>query len=536
METLHHEHATLETTTRLSHSLLWQLQLNYFDRCGIDAWRSGTVPHHITSSAFTAEAYARVVFGFFRDCHASQHDSSQPLHIVELGSGSGRFAYLFLKRFLSLYRKSVFKDIPFTFVMTDFTEQNLEYWRTHKWLRPFVEAGVLDFARFDVEGDDQLRLIHSGEVLSPETLRNPLVAIANYLFDSIPQDAFSIADGQLCEKLLTLTTPDTELDSTDPELLSRVKLDFQRNPVSADYYDDPTWNRLLLDYKQRFCSVDFLFPTAALRCIRNLNRLSNRRLLLLSGDRGYTSDEALLRGEGQPTIAVHGSFSMMVDYQILGENCRLLGGQVMHPKHTHDSLNVSAFMFGNSGTDFIETRLAYDEAIERLGPDDFFTLKSGLEEVYPSLSLDQLLAFLRLSGWDYKRFCECLPIFKERLDQISGRQKQQLHDAILNVWDSYLPIGEINDLAFELGTLLLEMDLFPAALEFLQHSVELYGEAPGTAYNMAVCFYNLGMADQAVVHCDRALALAQDFEEARTLRTQCVALLPRTARRSARTA
>ena len=536
METLHHEHAPLEASTRLSHSLLWQLQLNYFDRCGIEAWRSGTVPHHITSSAFTAEAYARVVFGFFRDYCASQRDAGQPLNIIELGSGCGRFAYLFLKRFVNLHGKSVLKNRAFRFVMTDFTEQNLEYWRGHKWLRPFVAAGVLDFARFDVERDEQLLLIHSREVLSSETLRNPLVAIANYLFDSIPQDAFSIKDGQLCENLLTLTTPDAELDPTDPEILSRLQLEFQRNPVAADYYDDPTWNRLLLDYKQRFSSVDFLFPTAALSCIRNLNRLATRGLLLLSGDRGYTSDEALLRGEGQPTIAVHGSFSMMVDYQILGEYCRLLGGQVVHPQHSHESLIVSAFMFGDSRNDFIETRLAYDEAIERLGPDDFFTLKSGLGDVYHSLALDQLLAFLRLSGWDYKRFWECLPIFKDRLNQITGNQKQQLLEAIRNVWDSYLPIGEANDLAFEMGTLLLEMNLFPAALEFLQHSVDLYGEAPGTSYNMAVCYYHLGVTFQCLVLCDRALDLSTDFDEARILRTQCVASLPRAARRSARIA
>ncbi|HET7287747.1 MAG TPA: class I SAM-dependent methyltransferase, partial [Pyrinomonadaceae bacterium] len=330
METRNHEHPPLETT-RLSHSLLWQLQLNYFDRCGIEAWRSGAVPHHITSSAFTAEAYARVVFGFFRDCHARAHDSSQPLHIVELGSGSGRFAYLFLRRFLSLHRNSVLKDLSFRFVMTDFTEQNLEYWRTHKWLKPFVEAGVLDFARFDVERDEQLHLIHSREVLSSETLRNPLVVIANYLFDSIPQDAFSIVEGQFFENLLTLTIPDAESDPTDPDILSRVEMEFGRNPFTADYYDDPSWNRILLEYKRRFTSIEFLFPTAALRCIRNLHRISNRRMLLLSADRGYTSDEALLGGEGLPTIAMHGSFSMMVDYQIIGEYCRLLGGQVMHP-------------------------------------------------------------------------------------------------------------------------------------------------------------------------------------------------------------
>src|SRR6185503_9639240 len=175
--------------------------------------------------------------------------------------------------------------------------------------------------------------------------------------------------------------------------------------------------------------------------------------------------------------------------------CRLLGGQVMHPQHSHDSLNVSAFMFGSSADHFVETRTAYGEAIGRFGPDDFFILKEGIEQVHHDLGMDHLLAYLRLSGWDFKRFWGCLPVFKKHLGEITDSQKRQLHDAILNVWDSYLPIGEINDLAFEMGTLLLEMDLFSVALDFLQHSVELYGEAPGTAYNMAVCYYNLGATE-----------------------------------------
>jgi hypothetical protein len=54
----------LEAKRRLSQSLLWRLQRNYFEQHGIDAWSSGTVPHHITSSPFIADAYARVVIGF----------------------------------------------------------------------------------------------------------------------------------------------------------------------------------------------------------------------------------------------------------------------------------------------------------------------------------------------------------------------------------------------------------------------------------------------------------------------------------------
>src|SRR5215217_5654324 len=175
----------LEENQRLSRSLLWRLQRNYFEQQGIDAWSSGAVPHHITSSPFIADAYARVVMGFLRDW--STLDCVQPVHIVELGSGSGRFAYSFLKKFLNLHRNSILKAIPIRYVMTDFTTRNLEYWSTHPWLRPFIKEGSLDFARFDLESDVQFELLGSGEILSTATLSNPLIVISNYVFDSTPQ-------------------------------------------------------------------------------------------------------------------------------------------------------------------------------------------------------------------------------------------------------------------------------------------------------------------------------------------------------------
>ena len=508
----------LETNQRLSESLLWQLQRDYFEQYGIDAWRSGTVPHHITSSPFIADAYARVVMGFLRDCERSL-DHSQPVHIVELGSGSGRFAYLFLKKFLSLYRSSVLKEIPVKYVMTDFTESNLDYWRTQPWLSPFIKEGSLDLARFDLESDVQIK-VDSGEIVSNTTLRNPLIVISNYVFDSTPQDAFLAADDNLFEILVSLATPQTEIDTADPDVLATVEISTHENLIDGNYYEDPKWNSILLDYKQRLAGTAFLFPTSALRCIENLNRLSSGRMMLLSGDRGYSQDEALKLGRGKPAFALHGSFSMMVDYQIIGEYCRHLGGEALHPARQAESLNISAFLFGDPLVDFVETRQAYAEAIEKFGPDDFFTLKEGIAQIYNALSLDEILAFLRLSCWDYKRFYECLAAMKQHLPSMSDLQKQQLHETILKVWDSYLPIGEEVDLAFEMGTLLLEMEFHAEALEFLQRSVDLHGIAPGTAYNIAVCYYGLDQMDRAMEYVDQALNLDCDFAAAKTLRTE----------------
>lgn len=542
MKRVHRSRITVQDKQRLSCSLLWTLQRSYFERHGIAAWSTGTVPHHITSSPFIADAYAKVVFGFFRDCHAAANrynnlsaatlDRSQPVYIVELGSGPGRFAYLFLKKFLSVYRNSVLKEIPVRYVMTDFTDQNLEYWRAHPWLQPYIKEGILDFARFDVEHDQKLKLIHSGEILSAKTVRNPLIVIANYLFDSIPQDAFFVAGrGELFETLVTLTTPEKEFNPSDPEILSRIEISYDHNLVNGNYYPNPEWNRILLDYKQRLRETSFLFPTAALQCVQNLYQLSGGRMLLLSGDRGYSTDEALLPGGGMPTMAVHGSVSMMVDYQIVGEFCRRLGGQVLHPAHPAESLNISAFMFGDLPDSFVETRQAYAEAIEKFGPDDFFTLKEGLDQIYDTLSLEQIIAFLRLSCWDYKRFWQCLPALKKQLEGVSAVQKQGLHEAIMKVWDSYLPIGEENDLAFQLGTLLLEIDSYSDALALLQYSVDLYGMEPGTAYNMGVCHYSLGQMESALEYIEQALKLDPEFDAAQALRFELQSAVPRVRRK-----
>lgn len=528
MQIAHRRSAPLERKQRLSRSLLWKLQRNYFERQGIAAWSTGAVPHHITSNAFIADTYARVVFGFLRDCHAAANpddastfaplDLSQPIYVVELGSGPGRFAYLFLKKLLNIQSRSVLKDIPVKYVMTDFAEQNIEHWRNHPWLQPFVESGSLDFARFDVERDEELRLAHSGDTLSPLTVRNPLVLISNYVFDSIPQDAFYVAQGQLYETLVTLNTPQKEADPNDPEILSRVEISYHNKLVEGDYYDDPEWNRMLQDYRERLPGAAILFPLTALRCLQSFQRLSSGRMLVLSGDRGYNGDEALVRGQGAPVINIHGSFSMMIDYHLIGEYCVRHEGQALHPAHGHESLNISAFIFGKQPDGFIETRQAYAEAVEKFGPDDFFSLRGGLEDAYETLTLQQILAFLRLSCWDYNVFWACLPVIKSHLAAASELDKQALSEAIRQIWDAYLPIGEEEDLAFELGTLLLEMEFYTEALEFLQYSVSLYRMEPGTAYNLGVCYQGLRQIEKAHECINQALELDPEFDAAKAMR------------------
>jgi hypothetical protein len=211
-------------------------------------------------------------------------------------------------------------------------------------------------------------------------------------------------------------------------------------------------------------------------------------------------------GMGAPLPALHGSFSLRVDYQLLGEFCRNQGGRALHPAHRHSDLHISALLFGRSSSDFAETREAYADAIERFGPDDFWILRKGLEKGYEYFALEQILALLRLSGWDYKRFMACLPALKVKLGALSNTQKEDLVDAIHRVWDHYLPIGENEDLAFEIGSILQGMGHLELALMFLRHSVDLHGLKPETVFMLALCCHRLGRPQEAREWVEQELA------------------------------
>jgi len=520
----------LEQDQRLSQSGLWKLQRTFFEQQGIRAWSQNTIPSYITSNPFIANAYAKVVFGFLRDWYSvasTSLDMGQPVYIIELGTGSGRFSYNFLKKFMGLFTRSVLKEIPIKYVMTDFSEELVTFWQNHPSLQPFVEQGVLDFALFDVEQPQELTLRDSGTVLSSDTIKNPLVLLANYLFNCIPQDCFTVQNGELYESLVTLSTSEPDLDISDPTLLNSLEISYVHRPTSADYYDDPEFNQLLQNYQQRLPDTTFTFPYVALNCLHFFRDLSGGRMLLLSGDQGYSEQEDLLNRD-RPSITIHsGCFSMMVNYHAIGEYMRNQGGQVLRTAHRYTNLYVSAYLLGQQSDGYLETAQSFREAIEPGGPDDFYILKSSVEGIYKSLSLQQLLVYLRFSGWDSNIFLGCYPVLLDHIQLSSEEEEYTLSQAVQHVWDTYYHIGEEQDLAFSIGVLLYRMLYHAEALDFFQRSLELYGSDQSTFYNMAMCYSALRRIEEAVSCLDQTLEEYPSFELAKTLRIKLESQLNR---------
>lgn len=509
--------AVLERDRRLSESMLWRLQRGYYARESTRAWSESGLPQRITCNPVMALAYARVVLGFLRDWRAALVPG-EPVYIVELGAGAGRFGYLFLAEFQELLQRSPLRDLAYTYVLTDFVEETVDFWQAHSQLRPFVAAGQLDFARYDLERPHDLTLRHARVALGTAELRNPLVVLANYVFDGVPQDAFAVQAGRLHESLVTVSAPEGAADLATPEALARLQVRFTERPVSPGYYAREDWDRILAHYERRLGDTHFVFPTAALQCLDVFRQSCGERLLLLSGDQAYSREEELIERE-EPALAWHaGCFSLTVNHHAIGKYFLDRGGQFLVTAFRPFALDVSAFLLGGPPGDYFETRLAYDAAFQRRHPTDFTALKLGLEPYYAGLDLEQLLAWLRLSNWDPNVFCNVFTALMDRLADAPKHLRVELYRAIRELSRRYYYAGEEEDVPFFLAMLLCQMGYYPDALQYLQRSQELHGEDAATSYNMALCYYQMRQFKKALQCVDRTLALDPQFESAQELR------------------
>ena len=515
--------APLERRKRFSTSLVWELNRRFYDEAGPEAWARAGVPFHVTCNPSLAEAYARVVVAFLCDCQADRPVSR--LIVAELGAGHGRFSYLFLRRFRELHARSPVASIPFVYVMTDISEQSLKSWRQNKRLQQFVDEKILDFACFDVGQDRSLRLLQSGAVLERGNSSEPVVAIANYVFDSVPQDVFQIEAGRMHERLQTVRVPDGWTGQLMPTILPELDLVFENGPETARAYDDPLWDQILQGYKERLSDCEFSFPCTALQATANLAQLSGGRFLMLSADKGVSTEEGLSLGHCGPQLVIHGGqcFSVMVNYDAIGRYVELRGGKALHPDHAHQNLCVSAFLLCENSDRYADTLAACNERLHRFGPDDFYILLSSVAEP-GRLDFSQMLAVLRASGWDDTLLLQFLPVWEERVAQVSEWLKREIWEAVIQVWEGYFPVAGEEDLAFRIGTLLCKMRLYPQALQFLEYSWIGEGPAPGVAYNMALCHYWLGQYAQALHLVCKALELDPEADGARALRIRLEAL------------
>ncbi|CAM9561882.1 unnamed protein product [Ectocarpus fasciculatus] len=83
---------------------MWKLQREYYTAHHVQCWEKMVVPCFVTSNSFIARAYARILVGFMRDwfLFSGRADQSEPLLILEIGAGHGKFSCLVLQHLMEM--------------------------------------------------------------------------------------------------------------------------------------------------------------------------------------------------------------------------------------------------------------------------------------------------------------------------------------------------------------------------------------------------------------------------------------------------
>jgi tetratricopeptide (TPR) repeat protein len=545
----------IDPPKHLSESLLWKLQEFYYERHGTAAWSSGDVPFAMTNSPALARTYVQLITGLVEDCLAGRmgaFDPNQPIYVLDIGAGAGRLGYYCLEGL----RAAELGRVKVVYVFVDRVEANLSFWSAHAKLRPFIDTGDADVANYDVAVGGPLHLVHAGTDLRPGEVANPLVAVANYLFDVIPQDLFCNTPNGLEEELVEMYSDEEEY-SDSAELYDHIYLAARHAPVPPDRYPERATKVLEAAAAERpRDNARFLFPVASIATVDRLLELASDRLVLLIAEREETN---LLPGTtaapggaarpaadgptprpgvppaswGEPSHAYHpavffglgshgGSFSLPVDLDIMSIAARQSGGDLLRGHSTARRLAVSAMVVGDGGA-ASSIRARFENSVLALAPDDLCTVgMASLAAIASSRQRDEaalevILAALRLTGYDAIPFAACFKDIAASLPPPPALRHETLR-VLEKVYELNYWIEPEGDTAFAVATLVGRCGEYEQALKLLNEAREMFGARPLGHFNAAMCLLGMDRVPEALQELDACLELEPSHEGARQLR------------------
>jgi len=559
----------LEDYCRCSQSIMWRMMTQFYEKQGISAWSKGIVPSFITCNSAIGRSYARVIAGFISDLSRNTSgvmrlDPNEKMYLVELGSGTGKLGFYILKALEQIRDRLDFPLDKIVYVLTDFTESNVSFWENHSDLKPFVDAGRLDFAQFEATSDECLQLRVSGEILRKNQISNPICIINNYLIDTLCHDIFQIEDGILKEGLVSVGVEVGARGDGNAMVIDSISNEYKYGEVGTDYYDNfvppserPHMSQILSWYQQYFKSVpenheeefslkngaSFTLPNGFFIALTNLTSLSNGRALIIAGDKG-TSNPQRMRGLSDPHLAFHGSFSFMCNFHAVMMFIFAKGGFAIPNEQEETSLQVNAYVLsGNgdscTGTSDVKTttmrslsiqeldkvnyerslmfrnlRNSFDDHIKHFSPNDFYLMQRSLkEEAQPSLS--SIVALLKLSNWDPDVFFKFRETIIQALPRANVSMRQDLFRAATLIWDNHFHLNNDRDCAFELGRVFFGLQFYNDALRMYSISNTLYGDHYITHHNAGLCYSSLKRYDDAKSSFSKSLSLRPEYEKAK---------------------
>lgn len=418
----------IEDYKNFSQSALWKIQKNSYQKFGISAWSEKGVPFFLTSHPWTAECYRQVVAGFLYDCK-----SKEKAYIFDLGAGTGQFAYHFLK-----------EPLPFQtqYIVTDIVQENLNFILNHQLLRKF-SIQTLNFAVPFQNKDLKLG-------------KSPIILIANYFFDTIPQELYRIEKGTVYQGEVALSSDREFSDPEDPQLIPHLELNYR-------FLKKVPSNPILDSFLQTFDTLTFLYPVYAMQILDYFASLTEGPLLLLASDQAMVTKEQHL-AEQKTVLDLHSTFSLPVSYLALSK----FVDRAWFPFHPDAEFTTMAATYRGKGP-FTNLENAFNATLRWLDPwHHWQAIQKGEKDLR---SLKDFLLLLRLSFFDPTLILTHFESIRKWIANADIEEREELADALMKVAMNFYPIGKDDgDFLINLAVLAVDLKREQKALQLLDQA------------------------------------------------------------------
>lgn len=498
----------IENPIRFSQSKLWELQKNYFNTMGIQAWEKD-IPYYITNNAFIGHHYAYLVGQLLIDW-SKKYPKNTCFHILELGCGIGKFGFYFLKSLMEFIERQNI-DVSFCYIMSDLSEKNVEFCRNNSSLAEYVQKGVLDFAIFDVETDTDIFLKNAQKSYAQD-IKEPLIVVSNYIFDCIRHDFLNFKDNQYVALNLGLKSRFKNFDTKEVKYLNELRFDYSFEAINLDeYFEDKHLRDILNEYKTVLRDKTALMPIpiAAINFFNNINTLTNHNVVFLMGDKGASKLEVFAALDEKYRMTYEGCYTLLFNFHLMGEYVKRLGGDALLSENNND-FQVCMYSLNSQFDELPNAKLAFVEYMESLGPHEFVSFfDQSVQNAY-RYSAKAIITFLRMSRWDpdayaiiHDRLCEIIKAMTlyERINIDLDLKKIEK-----NIYN--LAMGfEVDNL---LGLLYLHLKDDEKALELFKKSTRVFHNSGTGFMNCALIYEKRKETDNALDCYKKAYAINKD--------------------------
>lgn len=493
-ETMNQDHTTL------SKSAIWQSNHAFFADGGNQVWKQ--VPHHVTNAPYHARRTAQLVASYWQELlKTGIAISSEPFYLLEIGSGIGKFAALFVRELKDQLIKAGLTEIHFTFILTDISQQVIDRYQKHPSLTPLVQTGHVDFALYDLLADTEITLINRNIRLKDPA--NPLVSIANYVLCSLPQDYFKIENRKLfIGKIPAITLPENTYPNqyfTLETLGFPVQYEAINNPYKEEFM-----NRYLIELEQKVDLGYFIYPKSSVRGLSNLLSHISKKMLFILSDKGFATDTGL-RAMEEIGFTMHGQgFSFPVDYKAIGKYTEFHHGSSIYQSIEQD-LSTAVYSFGHQLEQLPTYIQQAKEVLDLPSSGDLIQLFHEIPGNTSVLSWNSLISLLKVSYWDPEIFSMLFPSLTEYLPNISSLEINKLLRALPLIERNYYPYPGCSDFHFQAGSIFRKIGQNTSAIAHFKQSLAIEGEKEHVLQTLSRCYLEENLLSEAAETAGKVL-------------------------------